>query len=40
MRIGFYTEMMFPKKGVRFIAVNNGVDSANPTDNDFTPCVN
>ena len=32
--------MMFPKKDVRFIAVNNGVDSANPTDNDFTPFLN
>ena len=24
------------KKGVRFIAINNSVDSANPTDNDLT----
>ena len=32
--------MMFPKKNVRFIAVNNGVDSANPADNDFTPFLN
>ena len=37
LQVGFYTEMMFPKKNVRFIAVNNGVDSANPADNDFTP---
>ena len=28
LQVGFYTEMMFPKKNVRFIAVNNGVDSA------------
>lgn len=34
------SEMMFPKKNVRFIAVNNGVDSANPADNDFTPFLN
>ena len=40
LQVGFYTEMMFPKKGVRFIAVNNGVDSANPADNDFTPFLN
>ncbi len=40
LQVGFYTEMMFPKKGVRFIAINNGVDSANPTDNDFTPFLN
>ena len=32
--------MMFPKKNVRFIAVNNGVDSANPADDDFTPFLN
>ena len=29
LQVGFYTEMMFPKKGVRFIAVNNGVEQAN-----------
>ena len=40
LQVGFYTEMMFPKKNVRFIAVNNGVDSANPSDNDFTPFLN
>ena len=40
LQVGFYTEMMFPKKNVRFIAVNNGVDSANPADNDFTPFRN
>ncbi|MCC8051915.1 MAG: recombinase family protein [Clostridiales bacterium] len=40
LQVGFYTEMMFPEKGVRFIAVNNSIDSANPTDNDFTPFLN
>lgn len=40
LRVGFYTEIMFPEKGVRFIAINNGVDSANPSDNDFTPFLN
>ena len=40
LQVGFYTEMMFPKKNVRFIAVNNGVDSANPADDDFTPFLN
>ena len=40
LQVGFYTEMMFPKKNVRFIAVNNGVDSVNPADNDFTPFLN
>ena len=40
LQVGFHTEMMFPKKNVRFIAVNNGVDSANTADNDFTPFLN
>ena len=40
LQAGYYTEILFPKKGVRFIAVNNNVDSANPTDNDFTPFLN
>ena len=31
LKVGFYTEIMFPEKGVRFIAINNGVDSANPS---------
>ena len=35
-----YTEILLPKKGVRFIAVNNNVDSAVPQDNDFTPFLN
>ncbi|MCD8362175.1 MAG: recombinase family protein [Lachnospiraceae bacterium] len=40
LQVGFYTEMMFPQKGVRFIAVNNSVDSAKPDENDFTPFLN
>ena len=40
LEVGFYTEIQFPSKGVRFIAINNNVDSANPTDNDFTPFLN
>ena len=33
--------MLFPQKGVRFIAVNDNVDSANGgMDNDFTPLRN
>ena len=40
LKVGFYTEIMFPEKGVRFIAINNRVDSANPTENDFTPFLN
>ena len=40
LQVGYYTEIVFPKKGVRFIAINNNVDSANPTENDFTPFLN
>ena len=40
LQVGFYTEIQFPQKGVRFIAINNGVDSNNPTENDFTPFLN
>lgn len=34
------SDIMFPEKGVRFIAVNNGVDSETMGDNDFTPFLN
>ncbi len=40
LQVGFYTEIMFPEKGVRFIAVNNNIDSATPMENDFTPFLN
>ncbi len=39
LQVGMYTDMLFPQKGVRFIAVNDGVDSAQG-DNDFTPLRN
>ena len=40
LQVGFYTEIMFPDKGVRFIAVNNSIDSAKRQENDFTPFLN
>jgi len=40
LQVGFYTEMLFPDKGVRFIAINNSIDSDHPSDNDFTPFLN
>ena len=36
LQVGMYTEMIFPQKGVRFIAINDGVDSAQGY-NDFAP---
>lgn len=40
LQVGFYTEILFPQKDVRFIAINNNVDSNNQTENDFTPFLN
>lgn len=40
LKVGFYTEILFVEKNVRFIAINNGIDSANQTDSDFTPFLN
>jgi len=40
LQVGYYTEILFPDKGVRFIAVNNNIDSNNPTENEFTPFLN
>ena len=39
LEVGMYTEIMFPDKDVRFIAINDSVDSARD-DNDFTPFRN
>lgn len=40
LKVGCYTEITFPEAGVRFIAINDGVDSASNIDNDFTPFRN
>lgn len=40
LEVGMYTDIKFPNSNVRFIAVNNGVDSANQQENDFTPLLN
>ncbi len=37
---GMYTEVILPERDVRFIAINNSVDSLNPLGNDFAPFVN
>lgn len=39
LQVGRYTEIVFPSYDIRFIAVNDGVDSARG-DNDFTPFRN
>ena len=39
LQVGMYTEIYFPEKSVRFIAINDGVDSTQG-DNEFTPFRN
>lgn len=40
LKVGYYTEMVFPESDIRFIAINNGVDSDSQQDSDFTPFLN
>jgi len=40
LKVGMYTEITFPEANVRFIAINDGVDSESNIDNDFTPFRN
>ncbi len=40
LKVGYYTEIVFPEADVRFIAINNGVDSESKQDSDFTPFLN
>lgn len=39
LEVGYYTEILFPDMGIRFIAVNDGVDTMKEAD-DFTPFRN
>lgn len=40
LQVGFYTEILFPKKGIHFIAISNGVDSQNQSSSEFAPFLN
>ena len=40
LHVGLYTEVKFPEAGIRFIAINDGVDSASGASDDFTPFRN
>ena len=40
LQVGFYTEVMFREKGVRFIAISNGVDSDRRESAEFAPFLN
>ncbi|MGN0771081.1 MAG: recombinase family protein [Christensenellales bacterium] len=38
--VGYYTEIFFPNADIRFIAINDQVDTISVADNDFTPFKN
>ena len=40
LKVGFFTEVVFLEKNIRFIAINNGIDSKNQSDSGFTPFIN
>ena len=41
LKVGYYTEILFPSKGVRFISVSDNLDtSAKDEINDFIPFKN
>ena len=40
LQTGFYTEILFQQHNVRFIAISNGVDSADQTTGEFAPFIN
>ena len=40
LQTGFYTEVMFREKGVRFIAISNGIDSSVQSSGEFAPFLN
>ena len=40
LQTGFYTEVLFAQKGIRFIAISNGVDSADHNSGEFAPFLN
>lgn len=40
IKVGLYTEILFPEKDIHFIAINDDVDSNRPQENDLTPFKN
>ena len=40
LQTGFYTEILFAQHDVRFIAISNGVDSADQRTGGFAPFIN
>jgi len=40
LQVGFYTEVLFRERGVRFIAISNSIDSHNSDSAEFAPFLN
>ncbi len=40
LQTGYYTEVLFREKGVRFIAISNSIDSQNSESSEFAPFLN
>ncbi len=40
LQTGFYTEVLFRKFGIRFIAIGNSINSDDPSSSEFAPFVN
>ena len=40
LQTGFYTEVVFKRYGVHFVAIGNGIDSNDPASSEFAPFVN
>jgi DNA invertase Pin-like site-specific DNA recombinase len=40
LQVGFYTEVFFREKGIRFIAISNNIDSENRESAEFAPFLN
>ena len=40
LQVGFYTEVLFREKGVRFIAISNSIDSEDRDSGEFAPFLN
>lgn len=40
LQVGFYTEVLFREKGIRFIAISNSVDSTHQESSEFAPLLN
>lgn len=40
LQTGFYTEVVFRRHGVHFVAIGNGIDSSDPNSGEFAPFIN